>query len=177
MTVRIKHQVAGLLGTSSIALGILVPGGPVETRSFSHMSPLTLGVFNTFLTTLVLGSLLSIYFVLRSKRWAIIAAAIFGLSYLGVYGLDLVEIFPVSPDGMPSALWVIQVFGTLLSLPLIVLSVQALQALDQPLPANAPLSASNPAAIARTPQMVAAMVLGMVALGIITFATKSAMGV
>ncbi|MBP0013801.1 MAG: hypothetical protein J7545_06810 [Roseofilum sp. SBFL] len=83
MTLQSKHWVAGLLGISGIALGTLVPGGPIETRSFDHMSPLTLGVFNTFFTTLVLGSLLLVYFTLRSRRWAMITAAVCGLSYLG----------------------------------------------------------------------------------------------
>ncbi|MBP0013800.1 MAG: hypothetical protein J7545_06815 [Roseofilum sp. SBFL] len=68
---------------------------------------------------------------------------------------------------MPPALLGIEVFGTLLSLPLMVLSVQALQELGQPVFAVAPLSASNPAAIARIPQRLATMGLAMVALGIV----------
>ncbi len=176
MTLQIKHWVAGLVGISGIALGTLVPGGPIETRSFGHMNPLTLGVFNTFLTTLVLGSLLLVYFVLQSKRWAMIAATGFGLSFLGVYGLDLVKIFPVSPDAMPPALLTIEVLGTILSLPLIALSVQASQELNQPAHAATPIPASSPAQIAQTPQLIFIVGLVLVAIGIITFATRSAMG-
>jgi len=98
MTLHTKYWVAGLLGFSGLALGLLVPGGPIETRSFVHINPFTLGAFNTFLTTLGLGSLLLIYFVLRSERWVMFAAAVCGLSYLGVYGLDLAQVFPVSPS-------------------------------------------------------------------------------
>lgn len=176
MTLQTKHWVAGLIGISGIALGTLVPGGPIETRSFAHINPLALGVFNTFLTTLVIGSLPFISFVLRSQRWAMIAAAGFGLSYLGVYGLDLAKIFPVSPDAMPPALLVIEVLGTILSLPLIILSVQALQEMNQPALAATPFPASNPAPIAQTPQSISVIGLVLVALGIITFATRSAMG-
>ena len=176
MTLQIKHWVAGLIGISGMALGALVPGGPIETRSFAHINPLTLGVFNTFLTTLVIGSLPLIYFVLRSKRWAMITATGFGVSYLGVYGLDLVKLFPVSPDAMPPALLAIEVLGAILSLPLITLSVQAFQELNQPALAATPLPASGPAPMAQTQQFVSVVGLGLVAIGIIAFATRSAMG-
>ena len=34
MTLRTHHWIAIVLGFSGIALGVLVPGGPIETRSF-----------------------------------------------------------------------------------------------------------------------------------------------
>ncbi|MEM6256002.1 MAG: hypothetical protein AAF821_24075 [Cyanobacteria bacterium P01_D01_bin.156] len=176
MTLRIKHWVAGLLGISGIALGTLVPGGPIETRSFVHIHPLTLGLFNTFLTTLVLGSLVLVYFVLQSKRWAMVAAAAAGLSYLGVYGLDLVKIFPVSPDAMPPALLAIEVLGTVLSFPLMALSIQALQASRQVTFADVAFPQSENHLSFQLPHVVLTIGLGMLALGIITFATNSAMG-
>ncbi|MGD1855007.1 MAG: hypothetical protein ACFB2W_12240 [Leptolyngbyaceae cyanobacterium] len=176
MTLQIKHWVAGLLGISGIALGTLVPGGPIETRSFVHINLLTLGVFNTFLTTLVLGSLLLVYFVLQSKPWAMLTAAGAGLSYLGVYGLDLAKIFPVSPDAMPPALLAIEVLGTILSLPLIALSIQALQASRQRTFATVPFPHPNNSHHFQLPQIIIAISLGIVALSIITFATSSAMG-
>ena len=37
MMLRIKHRVAALLGISGIALGTLVPDGPIETHSFVHL--------------------------------------------------------------------------------------------------------------------------------------------
>ncbi len=176
MTLQIKHWVAGLVGISGIALGTLVPGGPIETRSFAHIDPLTLGVFNTFLTTLVIGSLPLVYFVLQSKRWAMLTAVGFGVSYLGVYGLDLVKIFPVSPDAMPPALLAIEVLGTILSLPLMVVSVQALQETNQQVAVATPSSTASYAPIAQTPQIMSVIGLVLVALGIIIFATRAAMG-
>lgn len=176
MSLRIKHWIAGLLGLSGIALGTLVPGGPIETRSFVHIHPLTLGVFNTFLTTLVLGSLALVYFVLQSKRWAMVTAAGAGLSYLGVYGLDLVKLFPVSPDAMPPALLAIEVLGTVLSFPLMLLSIQAMQASGKRTLAGVTLPQPEHHLRFQLPHIVIAIGLGVVALGIITFATSSAMG-
>ena len=176
MTFQIKHYVAGLLGISGIALGTLVPGGPIETRSFAHINPLTLAVFNTFLTTLVIGSLPLVYSVLQSKRWAMITAAGFGMSYFGVYSLDLVKIFPVSPDAMPPALLAIEVLGTILSFPLIALSIQALQASRQRTFANVAFSYPENSRRFQLSQIVIAIGLAVIALGIITFATSSAMG-
>jgi hypothetical protein len=175
MTLHTKHWVAGLLGFSGLALSLLVPGGPIETRSFSHINSLTLGAFNTFLTVLGLGSLLLIYFVLRSERWAIFVAAVCGLSYLGVYGLDLAQVFPVSPDAMPPALFAIEVLGTVISFPLIALSIQALRGLNPKMSV-----ASSPSTdLSLSWKMLQALMvisLGMIALGIMAFATRSAMG-
>lgn len=176
MTLQIKHSIAGLLGISGIALSSLVPGGPIETRSFAHINPVTLGAFNTFLTTLALGSLLLIYFVLKSERWAILAGAVCGLSYLGVYGLDLAQIFPLSSDAMPPALLAIEVLGTILSFPLMVLSVRAMQGLKQRRFADAPFLRTDNLPLFQIPQIIIAIGLGIIALGIITFATYSAMG-
>ncbi|MEM7796314.1 MAG: hypothetical protein AAF579_17900 [Cyanobacteria bacterium P01_C01_bin.118] len=174
MTLQNKNWIAGLLGFSGIALSTLVPGGPIETRSFAHINPFTLGVFNTFLTTLCLGSLVLVYFVLRAKHWAVIAAAVCGLSYLGVYGLDLAQIFPVSPNAMPPALLVIEVVGTLVSFPLMGLSLQAMQ--KRQTSAGVPQLQTKNLSSFQLPQVVTAAGLGIMGLGIITFATRSAMG-
>ncbi|MEM8642106.1 MAG: hypothetical protein AAGG51_25340 [Cyanobacteria bacterium P01_G01_bin.54] len=176
MTLQNKYWLAGLLGSSGIALSSLVPGGPIEIRDFSHINPLTLGVFNTFLTTLCLGSLLLIYFVLKSERWAIFMASVCGLSYLGVYGLDLAVIFPVSPDAMPPALLAIEIFGTILAFPLILLPIQMLPNLTAATVATAPSLHSEQPTACQLPQMAIATSVGIIALGIIIFATYSAMG-
>ena len=175
MTLQVKYWVAALLGFSGIALSSLVPGGPIETRSFAHINPIALGLFNTFLTTLALGSLLLVYAVLRSERWAMLLAALCGLSFLSVYGLDLAYIFPVSPDAMPPTLLAIEVLGSIVSLPLMALSVRAWQVEQRKL-AAAPFYPAAATALPQSAALLAAIGLGMVALGIIAFATKSAMG-
>ncbi|MBE9028722.1 hypothetical protein IQ266_02980 [filamentous cyanobacterium LEGE 11480] len=177
-----KDGVAGLLGLSSLLLTVLVPGGPIETRSFAHINPLILGGFNTFLTTLSIVSLVLVYFVVQRYVWAFVAAAVCGMSYFLVYVLDLAHIFPVSPDMMPSALFVIELLGTIVSVPLMIVAVQAV--LDhRPDQHNA--EALKPrrngamtidgAGISQRFIYIALALVG-VGFGIITFATHAAMG-
>ncbi|AFY37826.1 hypothetical protein Lepto7376_1483 [[Leptolyngbya] sp. PCC 7376] len=171
-----KYSVAGLLGISGLALSSLVPGGPIETRSFAHINPVTLGVFNTFLTTLTLGSLILVYFVLKSERWAMLGAALCGLSFFGVYVADLAVIFPVSPDAMPPALLTIEILGTILSLPLMFFAVQAWRALNQPAFVGAHTPQTHTAQTTQPWQLVLGFAVSVIGLGIIIFATHAAMG-
>ena len=160
------YAVASLLGLSAVLLGILIPGGPIENRDFSHISPMTLGIFNIFLTVLGIGSLVLVYFAFVGSKIAVIAAAFCGISYFLVYVLDLVGIFPVSPDKMPRALFWIEVAGLILSIPLTLLS---LIYLFMP---NAGENVSWFSSETTLLILVAVIVLGV---GIVIFATKSAM--
>ncbi|KAI9134750.1 hypothetical protein [Acaryochloris sp. CCMEE 5410] len=169
----IQYGAPALLALSSGLLTSLVPGGLIETRSFAHINPIVLGSFNTFLTSLSLLSLLLIYFVWQRQRWAYAASAITGLSYFLVYVLDLGRLFPVSPDAMSSALFVIEVLGTIVSLPLMIVSVQGLW-LSRELSLPSPQVGNH--SFTRVKQFTAALVIALLGLGIITFATRSAMG-
>ncbi len=122
MTNYIIYSAPVLLLLSTVLFWTLIPGGPVETRKFSHYSPYILGSFNTFLTILGIGSLVVVYFCFAGSKWAFYVAGICGISYLLVYALDLGKKFPVSPDKMSKALFVIEVTGLILSIPLILLS-------------------------------------------------------
>ncbi|WP_293120029.1 hypothetical protein [Moorena sp. SIO4G3] len=124
MTITIRHLVSALLVLSFGLLASLVPGGLIETRSFSHIDPLILGIFNTFLTSLVIVSILIVYFILKDLNWAFIVSGLCAISYFIVYALDLGTLFPVSPDPMPQALFVIELLGMIVSLPLLFLSVR-----------------------------------------------------
>ena len=73
-----------LLLLSGLGLSILVPGGPVETRDFSHISPIILALFNSYLTALGVGSFMLAYFCFQRQRWAFKAAVLAGVSYLWV---------------------------------------------------------------------------------------------
>lgn len=110
-----------LLLMSSVFLISLVPGGPIETRDFSHIQPWVLLSFNTYLTVVGISSIVWGVQALRTPLnplWSLLS----GLSYLIIYGLDLLMLFPVSPTPMNQALWSIEVSGLLLSLPLTGLS-------------------------------------------------------
>ena len=171
MTINIRYIVSTLLVLSFGLLGILVPGGPIETRSFAHIDPLILGVFNTFLTSLGIVSILLIYFILKNRKWAFIISVVCGVSYFLVYALDLGKIFPVSPDSMPQALFVIEVLGTITSLPLMFFSAR--EALKS-------VNSDNEQAMKSDSYskefIYLVFFLVLIGIGIIVFATKSAMG-
>lgn len=178
MTTSNKYLIAGLLVLSSVSLSVLIPGGAIETRSFSHINSLILGLFNTFLTSLGIISILLVYFVLKQKHWSFIISAVCGLSYFLVYGLDLAGIFPVSPDTMPTALLSIEIWGIVLSLPLMLIagksSLQSSELSRESLSYNHE-SIAIPLVTGRHFAYAVAIVL--LAISIITFATRSAMGV
>ena len=172
MIKNIKYWISGLLILSSGLLVTLVPGGSIETRDFSHIEPIILGAFNTFLTTLVIGSILLVYFILRETKWSFIVAAISGISYFLVYVLDLAVIFPVSSDPMPMTLLIIEIVGTIVSLPLTFLAIK--QALKIEQHANLAIAQNQ----TYSPIFISVIFLSiLLGCGIITFATISAMGV
>ncbi len=169
-----KYSVPAFLALSSGLLTSLVPGGLIETRSFAHINPLILGSFNTFLTTLSLASLLLVYFAWQEYRWAFFASFIAGLSYFLVYVLDLAHLFPVSPDAMPTALLVIEILGTTVSLPLMITSGLGMQHSSKQL--NQSNNSQLVSDLARKKQTFIVIGITLIGIGIITFATRSAMG-
>lgn len=181
----VRYSVFGLLLLSAIMLTSLVPGGPIETRDFSHINPLVLGSFNIFLTMLSLTSFLFLYFVWQRQRWAFVAAGINGIAFCLVYVLDLARWFPVSPDAMPPALFAIEVLGTILSIPLAALAISAADA-DGNLSNNnqrhrdlSDTIAIDGASVDKLEKIGLLAVIAVAALlgtGIVIFATRSAMG-
>lgn len=111
-----------LLLMSGLFLISLIPGGPIENRDFFHIQPAVLFSFNIYLTVLGLGSFVLAYQWFRSGSslsltlWA-------GFSYLIVYGVDLLGLFPQSPTAMNQALWTVEIAGLVLSIPLILISL------------------------------------------------------
>ncbi len=156
--------VTALLVASALNLALMVPGGFVETRDFSAYPALVLGAFNAFLTVLGLGSIVLAYFVAKTSKghgWAGLA----GLAFVAVYLLDLGRVFPVPPNPMSTLLATLEWIGTALGVALTASSV-ALR------------GAANTANLAK-PTLPVPVVLGLilVALIIVAFATKAAMGI
>lgn len=168
MSAAYPKLVAALLALSAILLSILVPGGPIETRSFAHIDPLILGAFNSFLTLLGMGSFVLVYFVIKNKAWALSAAAICAQAYFLVYLLDLLQIFPLSPDAMPRALFFIEIIGLIIALPLTSLAMLAQTQAKQ--------ENSDSGFKLTKPVQIGIAALSLLGLGIIAFATLSAMG-
>lgn len=107
-----------LLFVSAINLTLMIPGGFIESRDFSHINPMILGGFNVFLTTLGMVSLFLIYFNRRNHTWARRISLLCGLSYLFVYVIDVLKIFPQSPTPMPLSLLILEILGIALAIPL-----------------------------------------------------------
>lgn len=160
-----RMTVAALLLASAVNLALMVPGGFVETRDFSAYPPVVLGAFNLFLTLLGLGSLVLPYILIRNgKGYGL--AALAGLAFVGVYLFDLGRIFPVTPNPMSGLLTLLEWLGTGLGA---ALAAAALIFSRRPSTTSA---TSSPAAIP-VPVMAA---LALLALAIIAFATRAAMG-
>ncbi|HQS48982.1 MAG: hypothetical protein B7Y12_13510 [Rhizobiales bacterium 24-66-13] len=159
-----RHVITTLLVASALNLALMVPGCFVETRDFSAYPAMVLGAFNVFLTVLGLGSLVLAYIIAKTSKgngWAALA----GLAFVGVYLLDLGRIFPVPPNPMSTLLATLEWIGAGLGIALAASSV-ALR------------GAANTATSAK-PTLPMTVVLGLVlvALIIVAFATKSAMGI
>ncbi len=158
--------ISTLLIVSAVNLALMVPGGFIESRDFSHISPIILGGFNIFLTLLGMVSLFLVYFVSKKRRWALKTAFICGLSYFIVYTIDLAEIFPKTPTAMPLLLLVLEILGTVLSIPLMYYSTLKITI------------ANNKNEEKTEPNKYIYWLIGLailLSIGIIIFATKSAM--
>jgi hypothetical protein len=156
--------ITGLLIASAVNLALMVPGGFIETRDFSAYPAMVLGVFNVFLTVLGLGSLVLAYIIIKIGRaygWGVLA----GLAFVGVYLLDLGRIFPVTPNPMSPLLATLEWIGTGLGVALALSSV-ALRG-----------AASTETSAKPTLPMPVVLGLTLLALTIVAFATKSAMGI
>lgn len=59
-----RYPIAILLALSTALLALLIPGGPIETRTFPHIDLYILILFNLFLTLLGIASAITSYFML-----------------------------------------------------------------------------------------------------------------
>lgn len=162
-----------LLLLSGLALSVLVPGGPIENRDFSHISPVILTVFNSYLTALGIGSFMLAYFCFQRQRWAYKVALLAGIGYLWVYIVDLARLFPTSPTPMPAALEILEIAGVLLALPMVVIAAKL--SMSKPCsPVDVRNEMSHSSTFSRV--ILLGSLLLIVSIGIILFATLSAMG-
>jgi len=111
-----RYYLSTIIFLLAVLLTILIPGGPIETRSFSHIDASILVIFNIFLTFLGMSSFILVLFLLKEIKWSYYLADIFSIFYIGVYLLDLFKIFPTSPDNMPSLLMIIEIVSTILAI-------------------------------------------------------------
>ena len=109
-----------------LSFASLVPGGPVESRDFSHMDARAYWAFNAFLTTLGLAGFVAAYFVWRDEARGYRAAIFVGWLYVAVVAADLGRVFPVSPDPTGLVLGMIMIADAILALNVVLFSYKAL---------------------------------------------------
>ncbi len=105
-------------------LAPMVPGGPIETRSFAPLPRPVFWGFNVFLVALGLTSVIMAVLVLDGEAWAYTAAFVLGLGYVAVFALDLAGVFPQSPDELPPPLLLLEVVDLAVGAALCIAAVQ-----------------------------------------------------
>ena len=117
---------SALLMVAVVLLASMVPGGPVETRSFAHLGRPVFWGFNVFLISLGLLTIATAAYTLLGGHGALALAAILGLLYVGVFVLDLSRVFPKTTDRMPTALLMLEIADTAVAAALVVVAVGGL---------------------------------------------------
>lgn len=175
MNMKNRYALSLLHLLSALLLISLVPGGPIENRDFSHIDPAIFLGFNIYLTLLGLGSLFLVPLIIKGWAWVWKASLAASVSYPAVYLLDLLKIFPQTPSPMPSALFWIEVIGTILALPMVCLSIRGLNACHQQREKSHPDHGDSLEGISRKGKVVLLSLSMLLALSIVLFATWSAM--
>lgn len=109
---------------SAINLALMVPGGFVETRSFPDYPMLIIAAFNLLLTILGFASLFFAYRCLVQRQIDGFAALI-GFTFVLVYLVDLVGLFPVSQTPMSLTLKTLEWVGVFLGAALTAFGITA----------------------------------------------------
>ncbi len=111
---RLTHRRLGIALWLLIgSFATLVPGGPIETRDFSHLSSAVFWGFNIVLLLLGLSGLAVSYGAWQGKRWASWGAIPIFWLYLAVFVLDWAQVFPPTPDAMGLGLGLVECFGAM----------------------------------------------------------------
>lgn len=160
----------GLLIVSIALLSSLIPGGPIENRDFGHLGVTAVLSFNLFLAGLILASAFAVVLTWKRSHFGGGLAFICSIGFAGVYLLDLLEIFPTSPTPMSAALYYVEAIG-LIAAGLLMAASQSLRFRKG--------DAGAPSAQIRSFNLSVPLVLIIlsVSVGIVVFATVSALGV
>ncbi len=151
-------------------LSSLIPGGPIENRDFGHLGVTAVLSFNLFLAGLILASSVAVVLTWKRSHFGGGLAFLCSVGFAGVYLLDLLEIFPTSPTAMSAALYYVEAIG-LIAAGLLMAASQSVRVSKG--------DAGMPDAQTRSFSLSLPLVLIIlsVSLGIVVFATSSALGV
>jgi len=89
----------------------MAPGGLVDTRDFSALPRWQFSLFNVFLISLGVASLVTAGFAIAEAPGVFIAALVISALYVAVFALDLGRVFPVVADALPAQLLVLEVIN------------------------------------------------------------------
>ena len=121
-----QRAAAGALLALLLSFATLAPGGPVENRDFSGLSPATFNGFNVFLISLGIAGFVTVYFLWKGRSQASWVSIVIGWAYVVIVALDLGKVFPRSPDPTGMALGLIMILDAILALYVIVCAHKAL---------------------------------------------------
>jgi hypothetical protein len=119
--------VAALLVWEVFLLIPMVPGKLIDTRDFSTLPRWQYNLFNAFLTSLGMASLVVAGFAVMGYAWVFLPALIIGSLYVTFSFLDLFEIFPVVKDKLPLQLILLEAIVLASGGVLIVFSIAGLR--------------------------------------------------
>jgi hypothetical protein len=119
--------VAALLVWEVFLLIPMVPGKLIDTRDFSTLPRWQYNLFNAFLTSLGMASLVVAGFGVMGYAWVFLPALIIGSLYVTFSFLDLFEIFPVVKDKLPLQLILLEALVLASGGVLIVFSIAGLR--------------------------------------------------
>jgi hypothetical protein len=119
--------IAALLALSVSLLISMVPGGLIENRSFAHLRRPVFWGFNLFLVLLGCGSFATIALLLTGAPAAPALSLMCGVLIMLVFLLDLLGIFPRSPDHMGEALKTLEALALATGATIAVLSIHLLR--------------------------------------------------
>lgn len=111
-----------LLFLNATLLTVLVPGGPIENRDFSHLRGGLFWGFNLFLILLGITSYITCYLLLISHDQSVLMAQVIAVLYFLVYALDLAGVFPKSPTKMSRSLMLMELINASMALFLFVVA-------------------------------------------------------
>ncbi len=109
-----------------ISFAMLVPGGFIETRDFSHLDAKGFWGFNAFLIALSLVAIVMIFLTWQQKKPAFWVSITVAWLYIFVFILDWSHVFPTSPDPMSFWLCMIEILDSILCFYIVIFSHKSL---------------------------------------------------
>jgi hypothetical protein len=153
---------------SVLILAPLIPGGPIETRTFAEYPIWAIASFNLVISVIVLAALPLAWIGRRGGRRVAIGSVLDGAGFTAIYALDMLKILPVSETPMSPTLRVMAFAG--LATGLAVVASALVDLAQQP-----PDRAGAPAIPRKVVWLLVALALGLIVAAVV-YGTIGAVG-